>query len=243
MPHRMHRTIVRLAKRVLSLDRHRFLAVDDKLVTAEQVDYIAALSSLHTLSLQAVGHIVELGVGRGRNSIIFGSLICHSSQEEFKRYIGFDTFDGYTLADIDSSPHLNPAEHRDTSVDFVIGQARVNGLDRICHFVEGDLVEELPRIIRRPEPGMKFSSGHLLISLLYIDCNSYRAAAAALELCQPHLAEGAVVAVDETVQGGETRALSEFAKRTGQQVQGGSFGSVVSAYLIWADPESRKPSV
>lgn len=226
---------IKIATRIFNAEKHVYLKEDQKLLTRHQVDYVCAIKRLFELSERTVGHVIELGVGRGRNSIIFGRLIKHANQQEFKRYIGFDTFEGFTQADLESTPHLAATAHKDTSLDFVIGQCRANDCDDVCEFVKGDILQTLPAIVSNPRTNMKFSAGQLVVSLLYIDCNAYRPASFALDYLKGYLADGAIIAVDETMQGGETRALRDFSRDNDLNLLCGAFGGVVSAYIVWSE--------
>ena len=49
------------------------------------------------------GHIVELGVGAGRNAILLGKLLMFTSQHSNAKYFGFDTFESYTKLDFEEN--------------------------------------------------------------------------------------------------------------------------------------------
>ena len=214
--------------------RESFGIGHNNIVTRDIVEYITGVDRIFELSKDVPGHIIELGTGRGRNAVIFGSLITNSNKQKFKNYFGFDTFEGYTSKDIESTPHLSENEHKNTSLNIVTSHLTAEGLDEVCHLYQGDIIKTLPKFI--DEGDRKHSAGHLRVSLLYIDCNAYRPALFALEKLVPNLSEGAIIAVDECLQGGETRALVEFSKEYNQDLVSGSFGGVISAYLIWKKP-------
>ena len=56
------------------------------------------------------GDIIELGVYKGQNTYIIGDFIRDANLT--KRYIGFDTFEGYTEQDTCTNYWIN-ANHRD----------------------------------------------------------------------------------------------------------------------------------
>lgn len=64
----------------------------------------------------------------------------------------------------------------------------------------------------------RFNRGMSKFALLYIDCNAYTPAIKAMETFYYHLSPGAVICIDEKVQGAETRALVEFAEKRGLRV-------------------------
>ena len=195
-----------------------------------EVRYIAGLVRLYDLVRDVPGHIIEIGTGSGRNAAIFGELIWQSGQAGYRRYYGFDTFRGYTSADLESSPHLDQSAHIYSQSDTE-SRLRAAGLEDVCQVYAGDVAESLPRFVATPPSGAKFSPSKLRVALLYLDCNSYRAASATLAVIGQYLSPGAVVAVDETIQGGETEALAHWCEQSGYVMQAGSFGSVISAFV------------
>lgn len=201
-----------------------------------EVRYVAGLVRLYDEVLDVPGHVIEIGTGSGRNALIFGELIMASGQSDFRRYYGFDTFRGYTTEDIESSPHLDPSAHIYSKVETE-GRIRDAGLTDLCCLYEGDAPETLSKFVQSPPPGVKFQPLKLRVSLLYIDCNAYRATRRALEVLGPFLSPGAIVAIDETIQGGETQALEEWCEQEGYDIQAGRFGSVISAFTRL--PKSR----
>lgn len=194
------------------------------------VRYIAGLTRLFSEVVSVPGHVIELGTGSGRNAVIFGNLIQMYRQDEFRRYYGFDTFTGYPPQDIHSSPHLSAKNHR-YSYAACSNLLERSGVSQVCGLILGDIVDELPRFVSSPPVGAKFSPQQLVVALLYIDCNALRAASRALEILTPYLAPGSLIAVDETIQGGETAALLNWSKRNGQRLEAGVFGSVISSFV------------
>ena len=53
------------------------------------------------------GHIIELGVGAGRNAILLGNLLKTTGQNGSSRYFGFDSFKSYTDRDLQIEKGLN----------------------------------------------------------------------------------------------------------------------------------------
>ena len=49
--------------------------------------------------------------------------------------------------------------------------------------------------------------------MVYVDCNAYEPAISALENLKNNLMPGAIICIDEKRDGGESRALKEFADK------------------------------
>lgn len=197
----------------LILIRKNSFYYDDKYLDSKEFRYILWLDRIYSKINRVPGHIVELGVAKGRNSLIFGNLIQMNGDAEVRRYFGFDTFTGYTKESMEVSSWLSPSAWKDTSYYYVNKRIRNAGFSNICSFIEGDLKKTLPNFIEKGAPG--FSSGSLRIALLYIDCNAYDAAMAGMEVLKDYMAPGGVICIDEKQQGGETKALIEFCKKHG----------------------------
>ena len=61
-----------------------------------QLEYVIWLVRLFNQIEKVPGHIAEIGVASGNNSILFGKLIQQYGQSSVRRYFGFDTFEGFT---------------------------------------------------------------------------------------------------------------------------------------------------
>jgi len=207
-------------------------AVDwsDKLITEEQVKYVIGLSNLYDKIKNVPGHIIELGVGRGRNAIILGQLINFYNQESFRHYFGFDTFAGYPSHVLKYNRDFKRDSHKNTSIEFVNEVMNINNVDNTCTLTQGDILNILPNFVTN---GQKhFRAGKLKIALLYIDCNDYLTAKSALEALYPFFSQGALIAIDECRQGGETEALLEFCEEKKIKYVAGDVGGVISVYAI-----------
>lgn len=176
--------------------------------------YVLWLDRLYRRIDEIPGHIVELGVGPGTNAIIFGHLINLYGDGDIRKYYAFDTFGGYTPEDLDSSPHLPADSWKNLDRSTVNRTLRNHGADDVTTLIEGDIKSVLPGWLESADtPRRSPNSFH--VALLYVDCNAYAAASHGLEALVDYLSPGAVVAVDELKQGGETRALREFCEDQG----------------------------
>lgn len=175
--------------------------------------YMLWLNQVYLRTKTVPGHIVELGVGAGRNAVIFGNLLKLYGDEDVRHYYGFDTFQGYTAEDIESSPHLDPTAWKELDVGRVRASLKDYQVHRHTTLVQGDLKKTLPKFIRESSDGLK-SPGNFHVALLYVDCNSYLASLTGMETLYEHMPPGAIICVDELRQGGETRALKKFCEET-----------------------------
>ncbi len=165
------------------------------------------------------GDIIELGVYTGNNSIQF------MWQTPHKKYFGFDTFNGYTQEDIESSPNKEGLisnqgrwdhDEKETIQRITDFEDRLRkvwlGTSPIAGFeiITGDLKETLPKQVE--------SGGVQQVSLLYVDCNAYLPAIRGIEAVYPIMAKGAIICIDEHQVGGETKALTETADKYGLEV-------------------------
>ena len=74
--------------------------------------------------------------------------------------------------------------------------------------------------------GYQFQPNSLLISLLYIDCNSYGAAKHSIEKFLPYMSKNSVISIDEKNLGGETKALLEIAKENNLTIEKNKYPSI-----------------
>ena len=153
------------------------------------------------------GDIIELGVYKGQNTYIIGDFIKNANLK--KRYVGFDTFEGYTEQDILESK--NPTGLLDNqnsgrwniSKTLVTNEINNRKLNNHCEIVVGDIKNTIHQYLDSVDKNYK-------ISMMYIDCNAYLPAIMALQACKKHFSAGSLIVVDEHTIGGETRALEEF---------------------------------
>ena len=159
------------------------------------------------------GDIIELGVYRGNNTFIVGDFLQENNST--KKYVGFDTFDGYCEEDLVGSNEGVLANQRSKRWNIpktlVADKIAEKGLDDYCKIVVGDIKSTIHQYLNVVGESYK-------ISMIYIDCNVYLAAIAALRACKEYLSAGALVVVDEHIIGGETQAFNEFGKEIVMEV-------------------------
>ena len=85
----------------------------------KSIDYVIGHYRLYELIKDVPGHIIELGTGSGRNSLIFGSIIKLNNQAKYKHVYGFDNFTGYPQNVLESNKHFDSKAHISFSFDDV----------------------------------------------------------------------------------------------------------------------------
>ena len=178
------------------------------------------------------GDIVELGVHTGNNATQF---LWHMPE---KKYIGFDTFTGYTKKDIEDDPESDSLESNMKEKRWVHDEQKtveriedfnkkINQIARILlnrqdmsfaydfEIIKGDIKRTVPKQVKK---------GNLKqVAFLYVDCNAYLPAIKGMESIYPILSEGGMICIDEHKNGGETKALREIAERYGLKIEDTGF--------------------
>jgi hypothetical protein len=182
-----------------------------KYVRRQQLKRFLALYELFKLVVPVKGSIVECGVFRGFGLMAWAKLSAILEPENLTRRIyGFDTFAGFpSVSRNDQNDIHNPSvgELRSDShaeLGELIGEYdrdRFLGHIGKVELIKGDLAETIPGFVE--------SHSHLVVSLLFMDCDLYEPTKAALQHFLPRMPKGAVIAFDELdnpIWPGETRA-------------------------------------
>ena len=169
--------------------------------------YILSLADVYKKIENVPGHIVELGVAYGRNTILFSHLINMHNENDVRKYYGFDTFDGFTEQSLESGKQLSKNSWKGISVEEVEKRIKSTISNKPYKLIKGDIMKTVPTFLN-DNPNFK-------AALLYIDCNAYEPALAGMEMFREFLSPGAIICIDEKRQGGETKALVEFCEKYG----------------------------
>lgn len=183
-------------------------------VRRQQLKRFLALYELFKLVLNVKGSVVECGVYRGFGVMGWAKLSAILEPENLTRRIyGFDTFAGFpSLAEEDNAPGACPKEGdlASDSFDELLRLIAEYDRDRFLghvpkvELIKGDMTETIPAFVG--------SHPHVLVSLLFIDCDLFRPTQLALEHFLPRMPKGAVLAFDDLdnpLWPGETVALLE----------------------------------
>jgi len=183
-----------------------------KYVRRQHLKRFLALYELFKRVLPVKGSVVECGVFRGFGLMSWAKLSAMLEPENLTRRVyGFDTFEGFpSIAPEDRSAFTSAATGDLSASSFDELQQLVAEYDRdrfLGHIpkvelVRGDIAETAPAFVA--------SRPHLVVSLLFIDCDLFEPTMAALEAFVPRMPRGAVLAFDELdnpIWPGETRAV------------------------------------
>lgn len=205
-------------KRILKTLFAQIVRVSSREIKDEEIEYILWLTSLYINLARIPGHIAEVGVASGRNTIIFGKLIKLFSDESVRQYLGFDTFDGYVSRDLKLSEHLKKNAWKTNSKKAVLKRCEEAGIAELVEVFEGDALETVPNVLKNHK-GKKFQKGKAKIALLYIDCNAYSPAIESMRNFYDYIVPGGIIAIDEKMQGDESLALIDFAKEKALKIE------------------------
>lgn len=162
---------------------------------------LLSMDALYRLVLDVPGVIMEFGVRYGRHVGTFVALrSLYEPYNPFRRVVGFDTFTGFPdVAEVDAvSPSAVPGRFavppdypdylRDVLDAQQVGEYFSHVTERAV-LVEGDVRDTLPRYLEE--------NPQTVVALAYFDLDIYDPTRVALELIQPYLTQGSVLAFDE----------------------------------------------
>lgn len=185
-----------------------------KYVRRQHLKRFLALYELFKLVLPVKGSIIECGVYRGFTLMSWAKLSAMLEPEDLTRRIyGFDTFEGFpSVHRQDDSESMKPeaGELCSNSYDELLELIREYDADRFLghiskvELVRGDMTRTVPDFVHTHK--------HLVVSLLFMDCDLYEPTKMAIDHFLPRMPKGAVIAFDELdnpIWPGETQALQE----------------------------------
>ena len=183
-----------------------------KYVRRQHLKRFLAMYEIFKKALPVKGSVVECGVFRGFGIMSWAKLSAILEPENLTRRIyGFDTFDGFPeVSELDQSQFHSVKQGglKANSFDELEALIAQYDADRFLghigkvELIRGDMVQTIPEFIA--------SHQHLLVSLLFVDCDLYEATRIALEHFIPRMPKGAILAFDDLdnpIWPGETRAL------------------------------------
>ena len=208
-----------------------------KYVRRNHLKRFLAMYELFKLAMPVKGSVVECGVFRGFGVMTWAKLSAMLEPENLTRRIyGFDTFDGFpTVGDKDKSNFAAPevGELRSSSYDELTQLIAEYDRDRFLghlpkvELIKGDITKSAPEFIK--------SHPHVVISLLFIDCDLYVPTRAALDAFLPRMPKGAIVAFDELdnpIWPGETLAALDSKALSGLRLRRFEWDPYISYAII-----------
>jgi len=185
-----------------------------KYVRRQHLKRFLALYEIFKLVLPVKGSVVECGVGHGFTLMAWAKLSTMLEPENLTRRIyGFDTFEGFPSVHIKDQSEFKKTEIGELSshcYDELLQLIKEYDADRFLghigkvELIRGDIVKTIPEFIERHQ--------HLVVSLLFIDCDLYEPTKTALEHFLPRMPKGAILAFDDLdnpIWPGETSAFLE----------------------------------
>ena len=185
-----------------------------KYVRRQHLKRFLALYELFKLVLPVKGSVVECGVHRGFGLMSFAKLSAMLEPENLTRRIyGFDTFEGFPeVSEKDQGSTARPeagqlaADSYDELIKLIEEYDRDRFLGHISkvELVRGDMTKTIPDFLS--------NHPHVVISLLFLDCDLYEPTKVAIETFVSRMPKGAVLAFDELdnpIWPGETLGLLE----------------------------------
>lgn len=168
-------------------------------VRRQHLKRFLAFYELFKLVLPLKGSVVECGVFRGFGLMSWAKLSALLEPENLTRRIyGFDTFAGFpslSRKDKNENTRTFRGDLKSNSLDELTELIRLYDLDRFLGhipkvtLVKGDIAKTVPRFIR--------NNPHILVSLLFIDCDLFRPTEVALKTFLPRMKKGSILAFDE----------------------------------------------
>lgn len=185
-----------------------------KYVRRQHLKRFLSMYELFKRALPVKGSVVECGVFRGFGLMSWAKLSTILEPENLTRRVyGFDTFAGFpSLAGKDAS------EFTRSSVGDLSAPSYEELLQLLEQYDRDRFLGHIPKVelvkgdIGKTAPAFVESHPHLVVSLLFIDCDLYEPTKAALEAFVPRMPKGAILAFDELdnpIWPGETVATLE----------------------------------
>jgi Macrocin-O-methyltransferase (TylF) len=192
----------------------RKLRAFPKYVPREAVGRFLALYELFRRIRRVKGSIVECGVYRGFSLLTWAKVASVLEPENVTRRIyGFDSFAGFpAVTDKDRAATAAPAVGDMAAAAQAELAALIAAYDADRPLGQIAKVELVPGEMTRTIPEFLARHPHLVVSLLFIDCDLYEPTRAALTHFVPRMPRGAVLAFDELDRPawpGETLAVLE----------------------------------
>ena len=185
-----------------------------KYVRRQQLKRFLSMYELFKRVLPVKGSVVECGVLHGFGLMSWAKLSTILEPENLTRRIyGFDTFAGFPAVSSNDSSDFAKSRVGDLSApSYEELLALIAEYDRDRFLGNIPKVELVKGDITQTAPSFVGSHPHLVVSLLFIDCDLFEPTRAALLAFVPRMPKGAILAFDELdnpLWPGETLAVLE----------------------------------
>ncbi len=185
-----------------------------KYVRRQHLKRFLAIYELFKLAMPVKGSVVECGVFRGFGLMAWAKLSAMLEPENLTRRIyGFDTFQGFPfVGEKDQSRFTNTRQGDLCANSYEELRRLIHEYDRDRFLGHIPKVELIRGNITRTVPDFVAAHPHLVVSLLYLDADTYDPTKVALETFLPRMPRGAILAFDELdnpIWPGETIAALE----------------------------------
>jgi len=187
-------------------------------------EYIIHLIQLLLQTEEIEGDIIEVGCFDGDTSEIICGVLQDNNID--KRYFGIDTFKGYVKEDlIDANQaSINNQKRGRWNTSKEIVEERLSQYTTTSNIYEGDSKVVVPSLI---------DNGTIdKLSFIYIDCNLYQPSLKAMNDLFPLLSKNGILAIDEHLYGGETKAIKQFTESNDLELKHWSPTEGPSFYII-----------
>jgi hypothetical protein len=170
-----------------------------KYVRRQHLKRFLVMYELFKRALPVKGSVIECGVNRGFGLMSWAKLSAILEPENLTRRIyGFDTFAGFpSVGEKDKSAFAQPSVGALSSASFDELQALITQYDRDRFLGHIPKVELIKGDIAKTARDFVGARPHLLVSLLFMDCDLYEPTKVALETFVPRMPKGAILAFDE----------------------------------------------
>ena len=185
-----------------------------KYVRRQHLKRFLAMYEIFKKVLPVKGSVVECGVFRGFGVMSWAKLSTILEPENLTRRIyGFDTFAGFPAVAPKDKAGFGKSKVGDlsaSSYDELEALIKLYDRDRFLghipkvKLIKGDIVATAPKFVA--------DNPHLVVSLLFIDCDLFEPTKAAIEAFVPRMPKGAMIVFDELdnpIWPGETLAALE----------------------------------
>tara|TARA_B100000965_G_C19536300_1_gene733521 strand:- start:616 stop:1353 length:738 start_codon:yes stop_codon:yes gene_type:complete len=180
------------------------------------------------------GSIVECGVNKGNNLLLFYHLLACNEPTSFNdKVIGFDSFEGFQSIDkIKDNKKIKKDSFKNADYNHLSKITELNQLNDIIkniprvQIVRGDAVKTIPKYVK--------NNKSLIIRLLYLDFDLYKPTIVALKNLYDLVPIGGVIVFDEIGNErwvGETIAYKEFFNKNKVRLKKFDFEPYLSYFI------------